>query len=398
MSEPKVDVLRNPLRDVTAAIPPLDPDVWEFHRRMPGYAPTLLVDCPRVAESLGVGRVLVKAETRRLGLPSFKILGASWATYRAVCERLGHEPRPWTNITELATQLEELRPFALAAATDGNHGRAVAFMARTLGFSCRIFVPEGTTPARISAIESEGARVVVVDGDYDEAVRRSAREAEDRCLVISDTSWPGYETTPARVSEGYATIFDEVDFALASSDIGALDAVFVPVGVGALMSAAVRHYRAGDAAGGPLIVGVEPIDANCVAASAEAGELVTVPGPHRSIMVGLNCGTASMIGWPIVAAGVDVFVSIDDDWARHAMVTLADAGVVAGETGAAALAGLTALVDADLSNGLSDVGERLGPDSTVLLLCTEGATDPGAYRDIVGRDPESVGQIVTAAT
>lgn len=362
---------------------------------MPAYEPTLLVDAPQIAESLHVGRVLVKAETRRLGLPSFKILGASWATYRAIVERLGYEPEPWSNVNELARRhLSALRPFALAAATDGNHGRAVAFMARLLGFDARIFVPAGTVAARIDAISRENAEVVVVDGDYDAAVARAALEANDRCLVISDTSWPGYELTPRRVIEGYQTIFHEIDDALTATGLEQPQVVVVPVGVGALMAAAVGHYRARD--DDVVIIGVEPTGADCVLQSARAGHIETVPGPHRSIMAGLNCGTPSPVAWPVVSQGVDWFVSIDDEWATQAMRMLAGAGVAAGETGSAALGGLSAFATGPGSPDRR-ADARLDERSTVLVLCTEGATDPEAYRRIVGRDPDTVGRVMTAA-
>ena len=361
-----------------------------FHRRMPAYSPTLLLDAPDLAERLGVGRILVKAETRRMGLPSFKILGASWATYQAICAHLGEEPEPWRNINELAAKLSHLKPFTLATATDGNHGRAVAFMARLLGFDARIFVPAGMASARIKAMEAEGAVVTVVDGDYDDAVARSGEEASDQCLVVSDTSWEGYETIPAQVIEGYTTIFHEVDEAIDASGLPHPDLVVVPMGVGAFMAAAVTHYRSGERR--PTIVGVEPLDANCVQVSALAGEITHVPGPHRSIMVGLNCGRPSMIAWPRLASGVDWFVSVDDEAARHAMRDLADAAVVAGETGAAALAGLEAILDSpECLAALPDA-----PNSTVLIVVTEGATDPGAYEEIVGKPHDAVGRVLTA--
>lgn len=382
-------VTKNPLRAPITPEPP-SPDLAAFHHRMPAYFTTMLFDVPDLAKQLGVGRVLVKAETRRMGLPSFKILGASWATYRALCEHLGYEPEPWRNINELAANLAHLKPFELATATDGNHGRAVAFMARLLGFDCHVFVPRGMTEARIQAIRQEGALVTVVDGSYDEAVARSAQEAGPSCLVVSDTSWEGYEDIPARVIEGYATIFTEVDDALDASGIERPDVVVVPMGVGAFMAAAVTHYRRADHE--PVIVGVEPLDANCLQASVEAGHITEVPGPHESIMVGLNCGLPSPIAWPRNSAGVDWFVSVDDDSARQAMRDLAEVGIVAGETGAAALAGFTALVD--------DAGWRAdspnAADATVLLLVTEGATDPESYATIVGRGQETVGRVITA--
>jgi len=380
-------ITENPLRQpITPAAP--SSEIAQFHLRMPAYSPTLLFDVPDLAGQLGVRRVLVKAETRRMGLPSFKILGASWATYRAICDHLGYEPEPWRNINELAANLAHLKPFKLATATDGNHGRAVAFMARLLGFDCHIFVPRRMVEARIQAIRSEGALVTVVDGSYDDAVARSADEAGPTCIVVSDTSWEGYEDTPARVIEGYATIFNEVDDAIAASGLDRPDIVAIPMGVGAFMAAAVTHYRQpGHQA---TIVGVEPLDANCVQASVEAGDLAVVPGPHESIMVGLNCGTPSPIAWPRLSAGIDWLVSVDDDSARQAMRDLAAVGIVAGETGAAALAGFTALsADPAWKAAAADAA-----DATVLLLVTEGATDPGSYAEIVGRGHETVGRVI----
>jgi diaminopropionate ammonia-lyase len=338
--------------------------------------------------------VLVKAETQRLGLPSFKILGASWATYRAICDHLGFEPEPWLNINDLARRLGYLKPFGLAAATDGNHGRAVAFMARLLGFTCKIFVPEGTVPARIHAIQNEGAEVTVVQGDYDAAVARSAKEASDRCLVISDTSWPGYDVTPRRVVEGYTTIFSEIDQTLRAAGVRQPDVVIVPVGVGAFMSATVNWYRSRDWNG--ALVGVEPLDANCVQVSAAAGHMVPVPGPHRSIMVGLNCGLPSQVAWPRVSTGVDWMVAIGDERARQGMRELADSGVVGGETGSASLGALAALQQDDSTRAFREAG-LLGPDATILLLVTEGATDRANYQAVVGKAPEDVGAILTVA-
>ncbi|MBK9969047.1 MAG: diaminopropionate ammonia-lyase [Holophagales bacterium] len=387
-------LLKNPLARPEHRWPAPDPSVWIFHRRMPAYRATTLYDCPELARRYGVGRVLVKAETQRLGLPSFKILGASWATYRALSDHLGFEPEPWANINDLSRRIGYLRPFSLAAATDGNHGRAVAFMARLLGFGCRIFVPAGTVPARIHAIQNEGAEVTVVDGDYDAAVARSAEEASDKCLVISDTSWPGYDVTPRRVVDGYTTIFMEIEQALAAAGIGAPDVVVVPMGVGAFMSAAVSYYRSRPFKG--ALVGVEPADANCIQVSAKAGAMTAVPGPHRSIMVGLNCGLPSPVAWPRVSKGVDWMVSIGDERAREAMRGLADAGVVAGETGAAALGALAALHEDGATAEFRDCG-LLGPDKTVLLMITEGATDRGNYQAVVGRSPEEIGTILTVA-
>jgi diaminopropionate ammonia-lyase len=348
----------------------------EFHRRLPGYAVTPLVEPPRLAGRLGVARVLVKNESHRLELPSYKILGASWAIYREVLDVFGIEPGDWHDARDLARVLRPAGRLTLVAATDGNHGRAVAHVAALLGWASHIYVPVGTVAARIEGIASEGATVTVVDGSYDDAVARSAQDAGPRTLVISDTAWPGYDRVPRRVVEGYSTIFWEVEEQLAGSARPAV--VAVQMGVGSLAAAAVLHYRTGDRAR-PRLVGVEPVDAACVLASARAGEVTEVPGPHRSIMAGLNCGLPSPLALPLLDAGVDDFVATSDDDARRAMRELATAGVEAGESGAAGLAGLFAVCE-------RGIGPELGltADATVLLLCTEGATDPDAYRKVVG--------------
>jgi diaminopropionate ammonia-lyase len=354
-----------------------------FHQRFDGYAPTPLKHTPELARTLRVGEVLLKDESSRLGLPAFKILGASWAIYRALELRIGDTLEPWQTIADLAQRLTPLRPMTLAAATDGNHGRAVAHMAGLLGFDSRIYVPAGTARARIDAIASEGARVVVVEGTYDDAVARSAQDASERCLVISDTSWPGYEEVPRWVIDGYSTILWEIDDELVNLGEEDPRLVVVQVGVGALAAAVVHHYRQPGRDPNLSILSVEPARAACMQASIEAGRIVSVPGPHVSIMAGLNCGRPSMLAWPIVSSGVDAFISIDDEPAREAMRALARAGVVAGETGAAGLGGLLELLTGPSSD---QHREDLHVDETtrVLLFITEGATDPQAYTNIIG--------------
>jgi diaminopropionate ammonia-lyase len=358
------------------------PEVRAFHRRLPGYAPTPLWDVPPLASACKVGRVLVKDESSRLGLPAFKILGASWATYRIVCDRLGEEPA-WSTLDDLAAVVaSRLGPLRLVTATDGNHGRAVARMARLLGLTATILVPGGTAPARVAGIESEGADVRVVGGTYDDAVAESAEMAGERTLVVSDTSWPGYEDTPRRVIEGYSTIFSEVADQVVAQGVPPIDVAVVPAGVGALAAAAAASLRAGIEPGdGPLLVAVEPDTAACVTAAVEAGHVVEVAGPHRSIMAGLNCGLASPLALPAVTAAFDAFVAVDDARCRDAVRALAGAGMDVGETGAAALAGLTAVVEDHR------VELPVPDEATVLLLATEGVTDPVAFTEIVGRPP-----------
>ncbi|MDQ3119980.1 MAG: diaminopropionate ammonia-lyase [Verrucomicrobiota bacterium] len=369
-------------RVANPALTPPDRAPLAFHQGFDRYAPTPLVDAPELARLLRVKQVHLKVEAHRLGLPAFKILGASWAVYRAVRARLGVELDEWRTLEELAGLLAPFRPMTLAAATDGNHGRAVAHMAALLGFAARIYVPAGTAQARIDGIANEGARVEVIDGTYDDAVARSAQDASENCLVISDTSWPGYEEVPRWVMEGYSTIFWEIDDELAARGEKGPSLVAVQFGVGALAAAVVNHYRHPTREMQPTILSVEPLHAACMLASMEAGEIVTVPGPHDSIMAGLNCGRPSIVAWPLVSRSIDAFIAVSDDRARAAMRALARIGVVAGETGAAGLAGLL-----EVLCGSENLNRRASlsvtEETRVLLIITEGATDPEAYAEIV---------------
>jgi diaminopropionate ammonia-lyase len=346
-----IDWIRNPLRDPSLA-PSDDEAPLRFHRGLPDYEPTPLIDSPELASEWGVGRVLLKFERERFGLPAFKFLGVSWAAERLLAGA-SHE-----------AGLE------LICATDGNHGRAVARVARQRGLAATVLVPSGTAPARIDAIEGEGATVEVLDGSYDDAVRRSAELAGDRRLVLSDTSWPGYEQVPRWVIEGYATIFHEVDEQAAA----AVDLAVIPIGVGALAAAAARHL-----VGRARLAGVEPTSAACMLESARAGRITEVPGPHPSIMAGLNAGLPSLVAWPLVSGAFEGFAAVDDHVAVEGTRWLAELGLEVGEvSGGSAGAAARLLADGDAR---ADLGADDG--STVLVLLTEGVTDPDAYVRIV---------------
>lgn len=362
----------------------------ERHRTLPGYAPTALRSVPELAERLGVRQVLVKDESVRLELPSFKILGASWASMHAVAAWLSVDPATLT--LDAARDALRGRGVTLVAATDGNHGRGVARMAKLLGAASTILVPEGTARARIEAIASEGATVEVVAGTYDDAIAASAALAGPDALVVSDTSWPGYAAVPRAVVEGYSTMFHEIDDEIARTGALAPTVVALQAGVGAFASAGLRHYRGSTrtpAAGSTPVrtVVVEPSSANCLMASARADRMTEVPGPHRSTMAGLNCGLPSELVWPIVRAGTDLFVAIDDGWTDEAMRALAAVGVVAGESGAAGLGALLAATPDEHFRKAAG----LDRDASVLLVNTEGATDPENYADVVGMAPALVG-------
>jgi len=391
-------VLKNPLRGHVPeglGLPPSGWDPSQFHRHLPGYRETPLVDLPVLAARFGVRHVLLKDESDRFGLPAFKMLGASWASYCALeallQERTGQPRASFGSIEAFSARLEPLRPLALATATDGNHGRAVARFAHLVGLEARIYVPSGTSAPRIDAIRGEGASCTVVDGTYDDAVARAATDAADDCLVISDTSWPGYDTVPRRVIEGYDTIFHELLHQGLDAGLPMPTIVIVPIGVGALAAAAATYFRTNswpveESSRPPVLIGVEPDTANCVMASAEAGHLVEVPGPHHSVMAGLNCGMPSPVAWPMVSTGFDWFVAGGDDLATTGMRLLADQGIVSGESGACTIGALAA-VSAGAGH---DQGLRLRSDDVVLVLSTEGATDPPHYETTVGRTAAEV--------
>ena len=368
--------------DPTPSAADLAPSAYDptpFHRSMPGYEPAPLVSVPGVARRAGVGALLVKDLSCCFGLPAFKIIGASWAVNCLIGDRLGSPPA--ATFAELRERAQAVRPLRLVTATDGNHGRAVAHMAALLGLEATIYVPEGTVPARIDAIRAEGARLEVVPGSYDAAVSRAAQDAGERCVIVSDTSWEGYERIPSAVIAGYATMLHEIDAQLPELGAPQPDVVLVQCGVGAFPAAVGAHYRGV----GPTIVSVEPDDAACMLESLEAGRIVTVPGPHRSIMAGLNCGTLSMVAWPVLASTCDLAVTTGDDHAREAMRLLAGAGIESGESGASGLAGLLAL---RFDPQLQEPRRRfvIGPDANVLVFSTEGVTDPDAYAGVVGQD------------
>jgi diaminopropionate ammonia-lyase len=262
-----------------------------FHRRLSGYEPTPIIELANLADKLGIGRISAKIESTRLGLPAFKILGASWAIYRELCRRLPGLEEQWDSLDDLRRALAPLGELTFVAATDGNHGRAVAHMAHQLGHKAHILVPAGMAQARIDAIESEGATVEVVNGSYDDAIAASAALMDSTHPVISDTAWEGYQDVPSDVIAGYSTIFSEISEQLA----GTPTQTFVQMGVGALGAAAILATKAWQA----KVISVEPEDAACILASLRANELADVPGPHRSFMAGLNCGTPSPIAWPL---------------------------------------------------------------------------------------------------
>lgn len=367
----------NPFLRRGGVAPPSSGAVLEYHRSLAGYAPTPLLALPGLAACLGLGALLVKDESRRFGLNAFKALGASWALRCLVEARRGGGAAPLTTV---------------ATATDGNHGRAVAWAARMHDLAAVIFIPEHSAPARIAAIRGEGARVTLVDGSYDDAVARcSAESAAHGWQVVADTGYAGYLEIPRLVAQGYATLFLEADAQIGAGRTPEPDLVMLQGGVGALAAAAVEHYAPRGER--PCLAVVEPDDADCLLESilSEDGQPRAARGLQRSIMAGLNCGLPSLAAWPVLRLGVDLFLGIEDRFAEEAMRLLwrptpGDPRVEAGESGAAGLAGLIALLSDD---SFREARARLGlsAGTTALVLNTEGATDPEGFQRITGERP-----------
>jgi diaminopropionate ammonia-lyase len=339
----------------------------------PGYAATPLARLDGLARSVGLAALWYKDERGRFGLKSFKALGGAYAV-RRVLER----------------QARPARELTVTCATDGNHGRSVAWGARLFGCNCVIFIHATVSEGRAEAIRYYGAEVVRVKGNYDDAVRHAAAEAAKHgWFVVSDTSYEGYRDVPTDVMHGYGVMAAEIFRQLPAGEIPSH--VFVQVGVGALAAAVCASFWLDWGSQRPRFVAVEPTRADCLARSVEAGRPVVVHGDLETVMAGLACGEVSEAAWEILREGTDVALAIGDDWALEAVRALAnprdgDPVVVAGETGGAGLAALLALRDRP------DLRAQLGLDasSRVLLLGSEGDTDPEIYRRIVGRSAEEV--------
>ncbi len=328
-----------------------------------GYAPTPLRDLPAVADQLDLAQVLYKDEGERFGLKSFKALGGAYAVDRLVAAK-------------------GAAGLTVTCATDGNHGRSVAWGARRAGVKAVIYVHETVSEGRAQAIASYGASVVREGRTYDDSVRACAQAAaRNGWEIVSDTSWPGYEDVPKDVMQGYAVL------AMEAEDQGAKPThVFVQGGVGGLAAGVLSYRWEKLGAERPVLVVVEPEKAACLFDSAKAGVITTVGGDLDTIMAGLACGEPSILAWRILQPGADAFMTIPDTDAADAMNLLASLGVVGGESGVAGLAGLIrAAGDPHLRAQL-----RLDETSRVLCYGTEGATDAEVYRCIVGRSAEEV--------
>ena len=346
----------------------------DWHRRLPGYCKSPLVEAPRFAERLGVAKVFVKDESSRFGLPSFKVLGASWAAYAVLCERLGKVPDGPLSYQTLQAWASPLHPLTLSAATDGNHGRAVARVARWFGLRARIFVPSFVSPARRRAIEAEGAELRVIDGVYDASVDAAAEDAagDPATLLVSDTARSASDTIPQLVTAGYTTAFAEIEEQLSQSGDDRIDAISIQAGVGGLASAGTSWARFTRQSRPPRVIVVEPEPAACIMAALAAGEPVSVSASQISAMSVLQCGTVSLTAFPNLQAGVSCCLAIEDSWATTAASELTSCGIRSGLSGAAGIAGLLAAFDGPFAGPLRE-HLRLFSDAHLLAIATEAA-------------------------
>lgn len=365
-------------------------EVERFLTYRENHRPTPLVALPGLASELEIGTLHLKDESQRLGLGSFKALGGSYAVIRlalaAAAARLG---RP-VDIGELSSPAVRAitSTLAVACATDGNHGRSVALGAQMVGAKAVIFLHAGVSPQREQSIAALGAEIVRVDGNYDFSVAEASRvSAEKGWTVVSDTSWPGYEEIPGLVMQGYTALMQETRRALDQPPTH----VFIQSGVGGIAAAMAGYLSLVHGEQRPFVVVVDPERAACLFESARAGRPTKVEPTAPTVMAMLECFEPSLVAWRILSRAADAFMTVDEDDAVRTMNRLArpqgaDPAIVAGESGGAGLAGVMRVAE---DPGLR---ERIGltPQSRVLVVNTEGATDPGLYEKLVGMRPQDV--------
>lgn len=337
--------------------------VATFYDNHPQITPTPLRNLPTLAKQLGIGALMVKDETARGGLPAFKITGVAFT------------------IEQLLAAGQINSDSTLVAATAGNHGRALARVAQDRGLRAKIYVPFDAAPARVEAIRNEGAEIIVSSGNYDFAVRQAAEDARaNGGVVVSDTSWPGYEQIPRWIKAGYTRVMMEA----AQQWEAKPDVVLVQGGVGGLVCAALSWlcWRYGNER--PYFIASEPSGSDCLQVAARAGHPITLDEPPPTLMECLRCGEASAIALPIISAAADAFVAIDDEWCARAMRMLHPT-IAAGASGACGLASLLAVLQDETLRALREAS-RLNANSRVLVIVTEGATDPDLYDRVMSND------------
>ncbi|KAF2445486.1 tryptophan synthase beta subunit-like PLP-dependent enzyme [Karstenula rhodostoma CBS 690.94] len=344
--------------------PPPSLSVLPFHRRLPDYNTTPLHPLPSLAQALGLAHVLVKDESNRFGLPAFKILGASWATFKAVAAKCDVPLDEGVGVEELGAAARKAG-VRIVTCTAGNWGRAVARMGRYMQIVVTVFVPSAMDESTQEKIRSEGVKVEVVDGDYDATVLTARREAEGAgSILMMDTGWEGYEEIPQWVVEGYSTMLTETDEQLRDLGVGPVTHAIASVGVGSWAQAVAMHYKSTTPSA--AVIAVEPGTAACLKTSLGAGKITPIT-TGKSIMNGMNCGTVSYTAWEVLRHGVDACVEVTDAEAHHDLQYLHSQGVKNGPCGAAPVSALRRLIE--------EKRLGLGRDSVVVLFSTEGARE-----------------------
>lgn len=369
----------------------------KFHREIPGYKMTPLRAMPNLAHMLGLGGIFVKDEAQRLELNSFKVLGGSYAISRCIQKMLSLTDEETTYEYLVSDEChKKLGNVTFAAATDGNHGRGIAWASMKLGLPCVIYVHKETSEARIEGIRRYGATVKVIDGNYDDAVRQMAIDAAaNGWTVVSDTSWDGYTEIPTWIMQGYTTMLLESQEQFAGLGITRPTHVIVQAGVGALAASVVGFYTALFPDNPPIFIVVEPDKAACVFESIKAndGKCHSVKGDLDTIMAGLACGDPSPIAFNVLSHSADFFLSVPDYIAARGMRILScplhgDPFVISGESGAVPLGALYSIMT---DKGAAELRKKMKLDeySLVYMVNTEGNTDPKHFRQIIwdGRDP-----------
>ena len=365
--------------------------VRRFHQSFPEYSVTPLVELKSLAEELGVSNIFVKDESYRFGLNAFKVLGGSYAIAREIGIRMGISEEELTLARLLQPDVQaRLGQLRFVTATDGNHGRGVAWTAQRLGHRAVVFMPKGTAAERLENIRRLGAEASITDRNYDDSVRLARQyAAEHEGIVVQDTSWEGYHNVPLHIMQGYTTMGAEIVDQLAACGGQRPTHVFLQAGVGAMAGAMAGFIADYYKEARPVITIVEPTKADCLyrTALANDGKLHIVDGALDSIMAGLCCGEPCSIGWQQLAAYADNFVAMPDKAAALGMRVLGnpvgnDAAVVSGESGAAGLGlAVAALRERELAQLKGSL--QLDAESVILCISTEGATDVANYRRIM---------------
>ncbi|MBU2528155.1 diaminopropionate ammonia-lyase [bacterium] len=368
-----------------------------FHRQIPDYRITPLKSLNNLAAMLKIGGIWVKDESLRLNLNSFKVLGGSFAIYRFIKHKLGidHLELPFSELISPEIK-KKLGKITFATATDGNHGRGVAWAASKLGHKAVIYVHQKTSVARVQAITSYGAEVKIVKGTYDDAVKKVIADARKYgWQIISDTSWKGYREIPLWVMQGYTSLLSEVQEQLASQGVIKPTHIFVQAGVGALAASMIGYYRSLMRGEAPISIVVEPDRAACLFKSIKMkdGKPHKVKGNLNTAMAGLACGEPSPIAWEILKNYANFFIACPEYVASkgmrvYGMPLKGDPTVVSGESGAVTLGALMFILE---NPKLRQLKKQLALDknSQVLFINTEGNTDPTHFREVVwdGADP-----------